>query len=153
SPHGCADAQSIWNLRARFFVRSGAAWRDSFASPLEHADYPCLVPLTVARAWLAAGSESVVAPILCGGMFAVAIVTTLVSSLRLLRGARVALAGVVALLCSPGLAYCASSQDADVPLGLFYLSTVVLVAVACEFPAFESRAILLAGAMAGFAAW
>jgi hypothetical protein len=128
-PHGEWDAWAQWNLRARFLARglTDGAWRDAFTPVLawSHPDYPLLVPVSVARLWIYAGRETVVAPIAFAG--AIAVCTVLTAGLAAARtggAARGCLAAAGILACPSFVRYTAS-QCADVALAFFMLAAFV----------------------------
>lgn len=49
NPHGDWGAWAIYNLRARFIVRAGSHWMDTFSNLLPLSDP--LLTLSVARLW------------------------------------------------------------------------------------------------------
>jgi hypothetical protein len=153
-PDGDWDALSIWNLRARFLYLGGPAWRDAFHPALitSHLDYPLLVPTSVARLWYYAGRETAVAPALVAFAFALANVGLFVSALATLRGVGQGLLGGL-VLSSPMLFELGSVEAADVPLSYYFLATVVALVMGDRDPASSRRWTMLAGLMAGFAAW
>ena len=153
-PHGEWDAWAQWNLRARFFFRGMAdgSWREAFAPILawSHADYPPLVPISIARLWTYAGRETVLAPIAFAGITAAATVLTAGLAAGRLRGAaRGCLAASVILACPSFVRY-AASQCADIALGFFMLAAFRrLVVVAAR----QRTWLVLAGIAAALAAW
>ncbi len=58
NPHGRYDAWAIWNVRARMLARAGDHWKTIFIPQVFHADYPLLIPMTIAHSWMMAGTES-----------------------------------------------------------------------------------------------
>lgn len=152
-PHGAGDASSIWNLIARFIYRGGGVWADALAHDLNwtHPDYPLLLPLSVARLW-AYGGETQLAPGLLGLLFMLATLGLVVSSVSLLSTRTQGyLAGLV--LLEPFFFFrTATFQYADTPLGLFLLAALVLFSFYDRAPGGRGL-LLLAGLMAGFAAW
>ena len=154
SPHGRWDAWAIWNQRARFLFRAGEHWRDAF-SPLlawAHPDYPLLLPGFIVRCWKFMGGENVLVPSLVAALFTFGTVGILVSSLGVLRGrAQGLLAGLV-LLGTPSFVSGGSSQYADVPLGFFFVSTLILLCLWNRW-AKHPGLLVLAGGMAGLSAW
>ena len=152
-PHGQGDASAIWNLIARFIYRDGDGWADALTHKLTwtHSDYPLLLPLSVARLW-AYGGETQVAPALLALLFTFGTLGLVVSSVSLLRTRTQGyLAGLV--LLEPFLFFrIGTYQYADTPLGFFLLAALVLLCLYDAAP--ESRGLMvLAGMMAGFAAW
>jgi hypothetical protein len=155
SPHGDIDTLAIWNLRARFFHRGGEAWREAFSPYLwwSHTDYPLLLPANVARCWTYAGSETTAAPQLLALLFAAGTVALLVAGTALLRTpAQGCLAGIV-LAATPFYVQITTAQYADVPLGFYFLASVLLFEVYDRADVKPSRLPLLAGLLTGMAAW
>jgi hypothetical protein len=155
SPHGEIDAWQIWNLHARLVVRGGENWREPFArmEPWSHPDYPLLLPATVARAWAGAGEESTLVPRLVAFLFSAATVGLLVAGLAVLRTpGQGCLAGIVLLATPPYLRYTAA-QYADVPVGFYFLAGVLLFEARDRLHPATQRLSVLAGVLAGMAAW
>jgi hypothetical protein len=153
-PHGEWDAWSIWNLRARFFVRGGQFWKDAFTSQLawSHPDYPLLLPGIVAMLWTLAHTESTAAPIGVGFLFAVGTAGILTSTLGILRGKVQAFIGGILLIGTVSFVENAANQYADIPLSFAILSSLALLCLQDRYPE-DLRFSILAGVMAGFAAW
>jgi hypothetical protein len=155
-PHGEWDAWAQWNLRARFLFRGLAdgTWQNAFAPVLawSHPDYPLLVSASVARLWIFGGADTVVAPIVLGGLLAAATVAAAGVAVARTRGtARGCLAAAVILACPSFVRYSAA-QCADVALGFFVLSAFTLWA---EAEAAPGRRVwwILSGASAALAGW
>jgi hypothetical protein len=155
APHGDWDAWAIWNLRARFLYRGGEHWTAAFSPllPWTHPDYPLLVPAAVARGWTAAGQETTRVPCLLACLFAAATVGFLVSGLALFRGPAQGYLGGVVLLATPYFVELATAQYADVPLGFFVLACAGLFEMHDRCEPGNLRLPLLAGLLAGMAAW
>lgn len=152
-PHGEWDAWAQWNLRARFFFRGLAdgSWHNAFAPILawSHADYPPLVPTSIARLWTYAGRETVLAPIAFAGIIAACTVLAAGLSTARSRGAaRGCLAAAVILACPSFVRY-AASQCADIALGFFMLGAFVAWSCAGQ----QRLWLALAGLSAALAAW
>lgn len=155
NPHGDWDAWAIWNMRARFLFRAGEHWRDAFSSLLDRSnpDYPLLLPTAIAGSWTYLGSETLIIPSLIAILFAVGTIGLLVGALSVLRGkGQSFLAGII-LISTPFFLRHATSQYADVPIGYFFLATLVLLALHDGFSKNDDKLLILAGAMAGFSAW
>lgn len=152
-PHGAGDASGIWNLIARFIYRGGGGWADALTHNLNwtHADYPLLLPLSVARLW-AYGGETQLAPALLGLLFMLATLGLVVFSVSLLSTrTQGCLAGLV--LLEPFFFFrTATFQYADTPLGFFLLAALVLFSLHDRAPGGHGL-LVLAGLMTGFAAW
>jgi hypothetical protein len=153
-PHGDWDAWGIWNLHARFLYRGGAQWTNFLSEHLSwaHRDYPLLLPACVMRSWVFAGGETVAGPIWVAFVFMAGTALLLFSGLALLSGKLCASLATIVLVATPFFMGHAAAQYADVPLGFFYLATVVLFCLAGR--AREAPGLLaLAGLACGMAAW
>jgi len=154
TPHGNWDAWAIWNMRARFLFRGGVLWEDAFSNIIHwsHPDYPLLIPGVIARCWRYIGNETTVVPVLIAMLFTFATVGLLVSSLSILRSKNQGLLAGLVILGTPFFIVHGASQYADIPLGFFFLATLVLFCLQDEMK--NNRFwLFMAGAMAGFAAW
>jgi hypothetical protein len=154
-PHGQWDAWMAWNLRARFFFRAGEHWRDAFSGLFLGAnpEYPVLLPSTVARSWQYAGQEMELAPVLVAALFTFASVALTYSSLRVLRSNGQGLLAGLLLVGTPFFVQHGTSQYADVPLGFFFLASIVLLCLHDGVSLQAGGLLPLAGMAAGFAAW
>jgi hypothetical protein len=154
-PHGQWDAWMNWDLRARMIVRAGEEWRTAFSAaiPWSHPDYPVLVPSLVARSWLYAGRETLLGPALVAATFTFGTVALLVGALMALRSTSQGLVAGLVLLSTPFFILHGTSLYADVPLGFFFLATLVCIALDGRHGAATNRFAVLAGMAAGFAMW
>jgi hypothetical protein len=154
SPHGIGwDAWTIWNLRARFIFRDGTHWTDAASIFWVKPDYPLLIPATIAQAWTYLGNDTVLIPVLVAMLFTLATVGLTVSSLAMFRSKSQGYLGGLILLGTPFFIKHGMSQYADVPLGFFFLATIVLFTLHERAGAASRRLLTLAGMAAGFAAW
>jgi hypothetical protein len=148
APHGEWDAWAQWNLRARFFFRGFAdgTWTSAFAPVLawSHPDYPPLVPASVARLWMYAGSETLAAPIALAALLSSCTVLTAGFSIASRRGTARGCLAAAAILACPSFVRYAPSQCADIPLAFFMLAAFVM---------WERGYLALAGVSAALAAW
>ncbi len=153
TPNGGLDAWMTWNLKARFLLRAGDAWRLAFASDLawSSTEYPLLLPLAVARLWAYAG-ETALAPAAlaatCTAAAPLALAWAVGGSGDAWRGA---VAGLL-LLATPGFVSLGASQYADVPLAAF-LVTGVGVLFASPPGSGRSGNLAAAGFLLGLAGW
>ena len=172
-PHGGGDSWAIWNMHARFFFRGGANWTAFLAPPISwtHADYPLLMPLSVARGWSLVGRETTIVPAVLAFFFTMGTGALLAAAIWILRGSVQAFVASLLLLSVPSFLVNGAGQCADVPLSFFFLATAVCFALHDSFAqqndeaaAFASKGvdkknakadgmILVAGTMAGAAAW
>lgn len=153
-PHGRWDGWAIWNLHARFLADDGA-WTDLFSNPLawSHPDYPLLLPGVLARAWLWAGATPTIAPAMVAILFTLALPLLAAGALWQLHRPRAGWAAALLILGTPQLLRLGASQYADVPLALYVLATVALLAMAEGGAGAPDRLHLLAGLTASLAAW
>jgi hypothetical protein len=153
-PHGEWDAWSIWNLRARFFVRGGQFWKDAFTTQLfwSHPDYPLLLPGIVAMLWTLAHTESTAAPIGVAFLFGLGAAGILTSTLGILRGKAQAFVAGILLLGTVSFTGNAANQYADIPLSFAIIASLALLCLQDRHPE-DLRFSVLAGLTAGFAAW
>ena len=152
-PHGEWDAWAQWNLRARFFARGLAdgAWRDAFAPVLawSHPDYPPLVPSSIARLWIYAGRQTVLAPIAFAGGIALCTVFTAGLAVARTQGAARGCLTAAAILACPSFVRYTASQCADIALAFFMLAAFV----AWSFSSRRRGWLAGAGLSAALAAW
>jgi Dolichyl-phosphate-mannose-protein mannosyltransferase len=153
-PHGEWDAWAIWNLHARFLYRSGELWKNAFSPQISwsHPDYPVLLPGLIALCWTLSGSESTLAPVGVSFIFTFATAGVLISALGVLRGRTQAWIAGALLLGTVEFVEVGAMQYADVPLSFFIVAAVALLCLQDRRPD-DLRFTVLAGLMAGFAAW
>ncbi len=153
NPHGRYDAWAIWNVRARMIARGGEYWKSVFIPQVFHADYPLLVPLTIARSWVMAGTESQRIPPAVAGFFTAASAGILPGALLAVRKKQTAwLAGII-LLTTPWFVYFGSLQFADLPLAACILAAGISLAIGLIDHVHNWRWLFLASLSAGLAAW
>jgi hypothetical protein len=155
NPHGRWDAWAIWNMRARFLFRGGSHWKDGF-SPLlywSHPDYPLLIPGTVARCWKIIGKETLIVPALVSMFFTFAMAGLLFSALFIVRGKTQGFLAGMVLLGTPFFIEHGASQYADVPLGFFFLATLVLFSLHERLSENSQNLLFLAGMTTGMSLW
>jgi hypothetical protein len=155
APHGGWDAWMNWNLRARLIFRGGADWRAAFSPLLDwsHPDYPLLLQGSVLRTWVYHGRETLAGPASIAFLFTFATFALLTSAVAAFRGrAQGLLAGLV-LLATPFFIFHGISQYGDVPVGFFFLATLVLAALHQRHGEHTGVFLVLAGLTIGLAAW
>ncbi len=153
NPHGRYDAWAIWTVRARMLARGGEHWKSVFVPPVFHADYPLLVPLTIARSWIIAGTESQRIPPAVAGLFTFASAGILTGALFSLGKKKLAwLAGAI-FLSTPWVIYFGSLQFADLPLAALMLSAVACLCLAFQQGELANRWFILSGIFSGLATW
>jgi hypothetical protein len=160
-PYGHWDAWAIWNLRAKVLTQHNSSWKDAFSPALNqlagagatHGDYPLLLSGYVARCWSLLGTtDDNVPPIAVAGLFSFATIGLMGAGLAILRGWSAAMMGGLLLLGTAGFLLQSPWQLADIPLGFYYLSTLLLLFL---FDATQGRSAtaVLAGFAVGCAAW
>jgi 4-amino-4-deoxy-L-arabinose transferase-like glycosyltransferase len=154
NPHGWEDAWGMWNLKARFLFRGGDNWSKTFSNVLfwTSRDYPLLVPISIVRIWSYLKNDSAIVQILVAGLFTFSTVALLISSLSVIRSKSTGLLAGLVLVGSRYFIKTGAYQIADVPLGFYILSTIVLFSLK-ERSDSQSRCLILAGVMAGLAGW
>lgn len=154
-PHGGWDAWMMWNMKARFIFRGGKEWAQMFSSQLDwsHQDYPLFLPISVARVWMYVGRETVVGPILLSLLFTYCGFGVLMGALVKLAGEERALLAGCLLAGTPFLAVAGAIQNADVPLGMFFLCAAVGLLLHERTGNPDGRWMVLSGLCAGLTCW
>src|SRR5215213_3683562 len=154
-PHGEWDAWMNWVFRARMIYRGGGDWEAAFSAalPWSHPDYPLLLPSLVVRSWLYAGTDTVLGPSLVAATFTFGTVALLAGAIAVLRTPNQGLLAGVVLLSTPFFIVHGTSLYADVPLGFFFLATLVCLALDARYEVTANRFAMLAGTAAGLSMW
>ncbi len=146
NPQGGWDAWSIWNLRARFFAAPGVlaqrAWSSAFT--WTQPEYPLLLSAFLARCWTYAGSMTEAAPMAVSYLFFLALLAMLIGGVSAWRSPGLGLLAGLVLLGSPMFLNEVIAEYADVPLACYFAGATLFVVL--DRP-------ILAGLLAGFAAW
>jgi len=149
-PLGGGDGLLIFNTHARFIFRGGDNWTDMFLVEWNHPDYPLMIPILIARGWVYTGQEANLVPVLIHLYYILATVGVLVTTLFILQGPLHGLLAGIVLLSTPLFIYNGACQYADIPLGYYYLCSLILL----YFDKGALRKIgFFAGLMAAMAAW
>ncbi len=152
--YGGWDARYMWNIKARFYVRSPGAWIDLFSHPKPLwtlPDYPHLLPASVAWGWLNSGSETLIWPSVIGCVFILSICSLAVWYLSAYQKYwKACLAGAF-FITVPAFRFWSTTQYADIPLSFFITAAGVIFA--CAYRHKERALFLLAGILAGLGAW
>ena len=161
TPDGGWDAFTIWNLKAKFLAGGSGSWRNLLApvggrrntlAGASHPGYPLLLPSAVASAWTIQGDTAEASPAALGLLFSFAAAAMLCGAVAWLRGEAAGLLALLLLLASEGFASQAGTQNADIPLALYLLGTLGLIAIAAD-QGWPRGMLLLAGLSCGLAAW
>jgi len=154
TPHGYQDATAVYNMKARFLFRGGDQWINAFHIGMwTNPSYPILLPGAVARLWKYAGTNTTIVPIIVTMLFTFSTVGLLFSSLSFMRGKSQGVLAAFLLLGSTIFIQSGVNQMADVPVGFFYLSTIILLCLKEHLSTNYCPILILAGITAGFAAW
>ena len=155
NPHGFWDAWAIWNLRAIFLVRSGHQITSAFSKLIgwSHPDYPLLLPCIIAKIWTLLANESLIVPILIAFIFTFTSIGLLFSSLSYMQNQYQGLLAGLLILTVGSFVKLGADQIADVPIGLYYLATIIIYCIYHFEHEKSLHYIFLAGIMAGFATW
>lgn len=159
NPDGGWDAFSIWSVKAKFLAGGSGTWRRAMLpvakgtlAGASHPGYPLLVPSAVASAWTVQGDTATETPAALSVLFAFATALLLGAATAWFRGETAGLIVFLLLLGSEGFVSQAGLQNADIPLSLYMLSTVILFVFASEH-GWPRGTLLLAGLCCGLAAW
>jgi hypothetical protein len=142
-------------MHARFIFRGGESWQSAYAHLPEWSapDHPLLIPVSIARLWSFAGTDSMIIPWLIAFVFTFGTVVLAVSAVGMLRSRSQGLLAGAVLLGTANLVRFGSGLCADVPLGFCVLAVIVLLTIQ-QWLAGRSRGpVFLAGVMAGLAVW
>jgi len=151
TPHGYFDAIVGWNMRARFLFRGGELWETVFSI---FTTYPLLIPGTIARIWYYIGSDTTIVPIIVAFLFTFSTVGLLYSSVSILRGRSQGVLAGLLLLSTVIFLQSGMNQVGDVPVGFFYLATIVLFYLNDNISTGKKGFMLiLAGITTGLASW
>jgi hypothetical protein len=154
APHGEWDAWAIWNLKARFFVRDLYPFERMLPVSWSQPGHPFFVGLSVARLWAYADAEPTLVPAVLGLLWAGGIAAAIIGALGPARPRAWVAAAV--LLAPATFTQQAAAQTADLAASLFVLLTLVMVwraTAPSAVDAARASSALLAGLLAGFAAW
>ncbi|MEW5796433.1 MAG: glycosyltransferase family 39 protein [Candidatus Zixiibacteriota bacterium] len=107
----------------------------------------------MALLWKHAGGETVLVPIFIAALFFLATGAVLYAGLRVLSGQVAAALGLIALAGTPFFVRHSAAQYADVPVGFFFLTTVILLAVYDCDPGKRRGWLVLSGMAVSLAVW
>lgn len=151
-PHGGNDAFAIWNSHSRYLFRDGPNWQQSIKNTF-HPDYPLLLPSMVARLWRYASDDVPDIGALFGVLCSFSAVALLGAAVAESRGVFIGTLMALMLLTTSDYMVQATYQEADVPLSVFFLGTTALLALYFERQDDRRGFLILAGFLAGCAAW
>jgi len=149
-PYGAGDGLLIWNMHARYLFRGHDQWLNMFSVINYHPEYPLLLPCVVARAWICGGWDSPLIPIFVAFFYALSTVTLLVCFITWIRGAGFGILAGIVLICTTQFSNDAARQQADIPIGLYFLMSMVFY---CLSNGERKGLLILAGLTAGLSSW
>lgn len=153
NPHGRYDAWAIWNVRARMLARAGIFWKTVFVPQVFHADYPLLVPFSIAHSWLMAGTESIRIPQAIAGLFTFCTAGILAGGLREFQKRENAWVAGMFVICLPWFIYNGSRQIADIPQAACILASLISLSLFLHSTEKSHNWLVLSGLFAGISAW
>lgn len=158
NPHGYWDAFSIWNLRAKWMA-TPEAWRYAIEATapvanfgVAHPGYPLLLSGFVGHIWMAGGSFDPVWPMVVSVLFTLAVPALLAGLLAAGRSTLVGLTAAAVALSADIFVLQGPRLYSDIPLALYLLGAVGLMAVSWQ-RGWHAGALALAGACTGLACW
>jgi hypothetical protein len=155
-PLGTADAVTNWNLKARYIFLGAQNW-SNMDSPLLprwiHADYPLLLPLTVARSWSYLGRTAAAGPVLQHTAIFAASLGLLYFAVRSTHGRIPAAVAVLLLLSMPATFFWASLQYADIFMMFFVTAAMTLYHLYRSGGGGRFDLLTLVGVALGLGAW
>lgn len=154
-PHGEWDAWAVYNMKARFLFRAGNHWRELFSQPMEWAgpDYPLLVPATIAAWWTLMARETTAIQAVVAGLFTFAAIGIVTCAVAVLRTKSQGLLSGLIVACTPFFISHGANQYSDIPIGFFFLTTLVLLHFHDRFMDGGEGFLILAGLTTGLTAW
>jgi hypothetical protein len=152
TPLGGWDGWAIWNSHARVIYRDAKQWKTHIENTF-HPDYPLLVPFSVVRSWRYVGGDVPGISGLVGLLLTFSGVCVLAAALAERRSLTLAVLIAVMLMSTPHYLVFGAFQEADVPLSLYILCTLVLLFFFFESAESSPGLLVLAGFMAGCAGW
>lgn len=146
NPDGGWDAWAIWNLRARYLAAGGELAARAWSPVLSYTQrqYPLLTSGFIARCWTFGHSLTTAVPMALAYLIFLAMVALAAGGVACLRSRPLGLLFGLALMASPAMLREVPAEYADIPVAAYMLGAVLL--------ALLDRPVL-AGALAGFAAW
>ncbi len=151
--YGGWDARFFWNVKASFYFRDPALWKNMFSPILSwtHQDYPLMLPGSVAWGWNWWGKEALIWPAVVSLVFILSLAVLIVWYLVSYSRAWSAWIGAAFFFTLTLYAYWAVNQYADVPLTFFMTAAGVLLVMA--FNTKDNALFFMSGWMAGMTAW
>src|SRR5262249_55906959 len=112
-----------------------------------------LIPTTIAALWTLVGRETIAIPPLIAGLFTLASIGIVTSSLSVLRTRSQGLLAGLIVACTPYFITHGANQYTDIPIGFFFLATFVFLHLYDRFEESGNGFLILAGITTGLSAW
>ena len=151
-PNGMTDGWAIWTSHAKYLASGGNTWRQDIENTF-HPDYPLLVPGILVHTWRYIGSKPPDAAGFMGILFGLGGIAILAATLARLRSPMIGLLMAFVLIGTPFYLYHTATGYAEVPLSAYILGTIALLVLYEHEASRPIGLIVLAGFMAGCAAW
>ena len=153
NPMGSWDGFRIWNIKAEFLYLQSPLWKNVFHLPhfMSHCDYPLFLPASVARLWQYAGHQWFWANLAMGLLFTFGLVYLLYQAICYFKSEKAAVVVCTVFMISDIFLVNGAAQCADIPLAMFFLSSIV-----CLFFYFKNKrftTFLLSIIFAGASVW
>lgn len=147
------DAQTFWNLKAKFYFRDPSAWKLMFDPALDwsHPDYPLMLPGSLAWGWMALGFESFLWPALVDYLFFIPLCLLVVWYLASYINTISAFLAGGFMLNVHMFRFWSATQYADIAVSLFFCASTLFLILGFRHK--ESRLIFFSALLAGFSAW
>lgn len=153
NPMGSWDGFRIWNTKAEFLFLQSPLWKNVFHLPhfMSHCDYPMFLPSSVARLWNYVGEQNFYMSVLLGAIFTFALVYLLYQAIRYFKSEKTAYIVCTVFAISDIFLVNGAAQCADIPLAMFFLSSIVCLFLYFKWQRFST--MVLALILAGLGAW
>ncbi|MFA6988516.1 MAG: hypothetical protein WC197_00455 [Candidatus Gastranaerophilaceae bacterium] len=153
NPHGEADAIYIWNFKARYIFRAlEGHWKGLFSSSAAWPDYPLLLSLFISKCWTFLSSETFFVPFWVSFFFTISVPFMLYGFFKAQNKVFIAAISTIMILLLSIFVMKGANQIADIPLSLYFLSTLSLL-VSKDKIFSSKKSLLLAGITMGLACW
>ena len=127
NPMGSWDGLRIWNIKAEFLFQQTPLWQNVFKLPhfMMHSDYPMFLPSSTARLWSWVGEQNFYLNLAFGAVFTFGLVYLLYQTIRYFKSEKIANIVCIVFMISDVVMVNGAAQCADIPLAMFFLSTIV----------------------------
>ncbi|QGJ71318.1 Hypothetical protein PBC10988_30220 [Planctomycetales bacterium 10988] len=155
-PQGVNDSIATWNLHAKFLAEPEADWKTFFHDGNQHAfhaDYPLLIPASIARLSIFTKDEIELPAIWLAGLYFILTTLLLIAMVGLQRSIHQGLIAGAVLLGTSLFVKESANQYADLPLSFYFLATIGLLTFVSSKEIARTLCWVLALICGGLAAW